>query len=110
MILHNRAWRTASVAALCLAAAAIGGCKEGASRMEQGFEDGFKTNFVETFTKSCKAGAEASGAPADKVAGICQCAADELAKKYSASELMSLSPETATPVITECAAKSGLPV
>jgi hypothetical protein len=31
-----------------------------------------------------------------------------IVKKYSASELMSLSPETATPVMKSCAAKSGL--
>ena len=93
-----------------VAVAALTGCSEGESRMEKGFEDGFKTQFVEKFDSSCRAGAEGSGAPAETIAAICKCAADELIKKYSASELMSLSPETAAPVMTSCAAKSGLTI
>ncbi len=93
---------------LLVATAALAGCSEGDSRMQKGFEDGFKAQFVEKFDSSCRAAAEGAGAPTDMVAQVCKCAADELVKKYSASELMSLSPETATPVMKSCAAKSGL--
>lgn len=92
------------------AAAVLAGCSEGENSMQKGFEDGFKTQFVEKFGNSCRAAAEGAGAPADLVADVCRCAADELVKKYSASELISLSPETAEPVMKSCAAKSGLPV
>jgi len=91
-------------------AAALAGCSEGESRMQKGFEEGFKAKFVEKFGSSCRGAAESAGAPKDMVAEVCKCAADELVKKYSASELMSLSPETAAPVMKSCAAKSGLPV
>ncbi|NIJ39228.1 hypothetical protein FHR22_003975 [Sphingopyxis panaciterrae] len=90
--------------------AGLASCGEGDNSMQKGFEDGFKTQFVEKFGKSCRSAAAGGGAPADKIAEVCKCAADALVKKYSASELMSLSPETATPVMKECAAKSGLPV
>ena len=90
--------------------AALAGCSEGESRMAKGFEDGLKTSFVESFGESCRTAAEGGGAPADLAANVCKCAADELIKKYSASELMSLSPEMATPVMKSCAAKSGLSV
>jgi hypothetical protein len=93
-----------------VAVAALAGCSEGESRMQKGFEDGFKTQFVEKFGGSCRAAAESGGAPADTVAEVCKCAADELVKKYSASELIGLSPEMAAPVMKQCAAKSGLPV
>lgn len=92
------------------AAAALTGCSEGESQMQKGFEDGFKEQFVEKFDSSCRTAAEGAGAPAKLVAEVCKCAADELVKKYSASELMSLSPETAEPVMKSCAAKSGLPI
>ena len=91
-----------------VATAALAGCSEGESRMKKGFEEGFKAQFVEKFDSSCRAAAEGAGAPTGMVAEVCKCAADELVKKYSASELMSLSPETATPVMKSCAAKSGL--
>ena len=90
------------------AAAALTGCSEGENPVQKGFEDGFKTQFVEKFDSSCRTAAEGAGAPAKLVAEVCKCAADELVKKYSASELMSLSPETAEPVMKSCAAKSGL--
>jgi hypothetical protein len=105
-----RTARPVLAAALFLAASVLGGCSEGESRMEKGFEDGFKTQFVDNFGKSCRSSAEGSAAPADKIEAICKCTADELVKKYSASELMSLSPETAAPVMKECAAKSGLAI
>jgi hypothetical protein len=92
------------------AAAALTGCSEGENPMQKGFEDGFKTQFVEKFDSSCRTAAEGAGAPAKLVAEVCKCAADELVKKYSASELTSLSPETAEPVMKSCAAKSGLPI
>lgn len=97
-------------AGLFIAALALAGCGDGANDMQKGFEDGFKSEFVEKFGNSCRGAAAAGGAPADTVAEVCKCAADELVKKYSASELMSLSPEAAMPVMKECAAKSGLPV
>ena len=78
--------------------------------MQKGFEDGLKTSFVESFGESCRTAAEGSGAPADLAAKVCKCTANELIKKYSASELMSLSPEPAEPVMKSCAAKSGLPI
>jgi len=92
------------------AAAALTGCSEGESRMQKGFEDGLKTSFVESFGESCRTAAEGSGAPADLAAKVCKCTADELIKKYSASELIGLSPEMAEPVMKTCAAKSGLPI
>lgn len=92
------------------AAAALTGCSEGESRMQKGFEDGLKTSFVESFGESCRTAAEGSGAPADLAAKVCECTADELIKKYSASELIGLSPEMAEPVMKTCAAKSGLPI
>jgi len=95
---------------LFVAAAALMGCSEGESRMKKGFEEGLKNSFVESFGESCRAAAENGGAPATLAADVCKCAADELIKKYSASELISLSPETAAPVMKSCAAKSGLPV
>jgi hypothetical protein len=91
-------------------AAALAGCSEGESRMQKGFEDGLKTSFVESFGESCRTAAEGSGAPADLTAKVCKCTADELIKKYSASDLIGLSPEMAAPVMKICAAKSGLPV
>ncbi|WP_411340650.1 hypothetical protein V6U71_01395 [Sphingopyxis sp. J-6] len=102
--------RPIRAASLFLAAFSLTGCGEGASDMGKGFEDGFKTEFVEKFGNSCRGAAAGGGASADKVSEVCKCAADELVKKYSASELMSLSPEAAMPVMKECAAKSGLPV
>ena len=91
-------------------AAALMGCNEGESRMKKGFEEGLKNSFVESFGESCRSAAESGGAPATLAADVCKCAADELIKKYSASELISLSPEAAAPVMKSCAAKSGLPV
>ena len=91
-------------------AAILAGCSGSENSMQKGFEDGFKTQFVEKFGSSCRTAAEGAGAPAGMVAEVCKCAADELVKKYSASELMSLSPEATMPVMKSCAAKSGLPV
>lgn len=93
-----------------VAIAALAGCSEGESRMQKGFDDGLKTSFVESFGESCRTAAEGSGAAADVAAKVCKCTADELIKKYSASELIGLSPETAAPVMKACAAKSGLPI
>ena len=92
------------------AATALAGCSEGESRMQKGFEDGLKASFVESFGESCRTAAEGGGAAAGLAAEVCKCAADELIKKYSASELIGLSPEMAEPVMKSCAAKSGLPV
>lgn len=93
-----------------VAIAALAGCSEGESRMQKGFEDGLKTSFVESFGESCRTAAEGGGAAADVAANVCKCTADELIKKYSASELIGLSPEMAAPVMKQCAAKSGLPI
>ncbi|WP_447760392.1 hypothetical protein [Sphingopyxis panaciterrae] len=98
------------VAGLVLAIAALQGCGKGENSMQKGFDDGFKTQFVEKFNQSCTSGAAASGAPADKIAEVCGCTADALIKKHSTSELMNLSPEAAMPVMKECAAKSGLSI
>jgi hypothetical protein len=92
------------------AAAALAGCGDGESRMAKGLEEGLRTSFVESFGESCRAAAEGGGAAAGLAAEVCKCAADELIKKYSASELIGLSPEMAAPVMKSCAAKSGLPV
>lgn len=102
--------RTASSVILLAAVAGLSGCGDAGDGMTKGFEDGFKTEFVEKFGNSCRSAAAGGGAPADKVTEVCKCAADELVKKYSTSELMSLSPEDAMPVMKECAAKSGIPV
>jgi hypothetical protein len=91
-------------------AAALAGCSEGESSMKKGFEDGLKSSFAKSFGESCRTAAESSGAPADLAVKVCECTADELIKKYRASELISLSPEMAAPVMKSCAAKSGLTV
>ena len=90
--------------------AMLSGCGDAGSGMQKGFEDGFKTQFIENFNKSCQSGAGGSGLPADKIAEVCKCTADALIEKHSPSDLMSLKPEDAMPVMKECAAKSGLPV
>lgn len=89
--------------------AMLSGCGDAGNSMQKGFEDGFKTQFIENFNKSCQSGAASSGLPADKIAQVCKCSADALIAKYSPSDLMKLKPEDAMPVMKECAAKSGLP-
>src|SRR5690606_23854964 len=94
----GRQWLFAAVCAALL----LTGCDQA----QKGFEDGFEKQFTETFTRSCEAGATRAGAPADKVDEVCKCAADELAKTHSPSELMQLSPEDAVPVMEACAKKT----
>src|SRR3546814_3495064 len=64
--------------------AALTGCGEA----EKAFDDGYKTQFVESFTKTCQSSATKGGAPADVAASVCQCAADELVAKYGPGELL----------------------
>ena len=90
--------------------ATLSGCGDAGNSMQEGFEDGFKTQFIENFNKSCQSSAGGSGLSTDKIAEVCKCTADALIEKYSPSDLMSLKPEDAMPVMKECAAKSGLPV
>ncbi|SNS74229.1 hypothetical protein [Sphingopyxis indica] len=86
--------------------AALTGCGEA----EKAFDDGYKTQFVESFTKTCQSSATKGGAPADVAASVCQCAADELVAKYGPGELLSLSDEEALPVMQGCARQAGLEV
>ena len=90
--------------------AALSGCGDAGNDMQKGFDDGFKTQFIENFNKSCQSGAGGSGLPADKIADVCECTADALIEKHSPADLIKLKPEDAMPVMKECAAKSGLPV
>lgn len=88
----------------------LAGCGDAGNSMQKGFEDGFKTQFTDNFTKSCQASAGSSGLAADKIAEVCKCTAEALIEKYKPDELMGMKPEEAMPVMKECAAKSGLPV
>ncbi|MBN8845253.1 MAG: hypothetical protein J0H88_18615 [Sphingomonadales bacterium] len=90
--------------------AVLTGCGDAGSSMQKGFEDGFKTQFTDNFTKSCQSSAGDSGLAADKIAEVCKCTADALVEKYKPDDLMGMKPEEAMPVMKECAAKSGLPV
>ena len=90
--------------------AMLSGCGEAGDSMQKGFEEGFKTQFVDNFTKSCQSSAGGSGFAADKIAEVCQCAADTLIARHEPTELMNLKAEEAMPVMEECAAKSGLSV
>ena len=90
--------------------AMLSGCGDAGNSMQKGFEDGFKTQFIENFNKSCQSSASGSGLSADKITEVCKCTADALIEKHSPSDLMGLKPEDAMPVMKECAAKSGLPV
>jgi hypothetical protein len=90
--------------------AMLTGCGDGANSMQKGFDDGFKAQFTDNFTKSCQSSAGGSGLAADKIAEVCKCTADALVEKYKPDELMGMKPEDAMPVMKECAAKSGLPV
>ncbi|WP_260582176.1 hypothetical protein [Sphingopyxis sp. PET50] len=96
--------RAVSLAALLAATAGLAGCDEA----QKGFEEGFEKQFVESFVPSCVSSATGSGAPAEIANKVCSCAADELARKHSPSELMKLSPEDAAPAMESCAKKNGL--
>ena len=85
---------------------ALAGCGEA----EKAFDDGYKTQFVESFTRTCQSSATKGGAPAEVAASVCKCAADELVAKYSPGELLSLSDEEALPVMQGCARHEGLEV
>lgn len=91
-------------------AASLAGCGEAGSSMQKGFEDGFKSQFVDNFAQSCKSSAGGSGLAADKIAEVCKCTAEALAEKYETSDLMNMKPENAMSVMKECAAKSGVPL
>ena len=91
-------------------AAMLAGCGEAGSSMQKGFEDGFKSQFVDNFAQSCQSSAGGSGLAADKIAEVCKCTAEALVGKYETSDLMNMKPEDALPVMKECAAKSGVPL
>ena len=94
--------------ALFAAAAALAGCGQGETSLQKGLEEGLKAQFVESFEGSCRSATDGVGVLTDKVVEVCKCAADQLVKKFSASELASLSPDSVAPVMKSCAAKSGL--
>ena len=68
-------------------------------------EQAFNREFDENFSSSCLSSAVAGGVPADAAAGACDCALKEINAKFSTTEKVSLSPEQARPIMTECMAK-----
>jgi len=90
--------------------AMLAGCGQASDSMEKGFDEGFKTQFLDNFNKSCQSSAASSGLAAEKIAEICKCTGDALVEKYKPADLMGMKPEEAMPLMKECAAKSGLPV
>ena len=101
--------RTGAAFGLALLAS-LTACGDAGSTMQKGFEDGFKAQFVDNFTRSCQSSAGDSGLAAEKIAEVCKCAAETLIEKHEVGELTSMKPDDAMPVMKECAAKSGLSV
>ena len=59
--------------------------------------------FDEQFRSSCVASAVKTGAPAAISQKACDCTIDEINKKYSASEKLTLSQDDAMPILEKCA-------
>ena len=78
---------------ICLAALATG-CGQ--------TEEAFNKSFDESFKSSCVASATQGPVPADVAVKICDCAADKINKKYSATDKMTMSPDEALPLMQEC--------
>ena len=81
------------------AAGLLAGCGEA----KQGFDDGFNTKFHESFVESCVSSAVQSGTAKDVATRICNCASDEVKKRFSVREKMSLKNEQLTPIVQRCA-------
>jgi hypothetical protein len=93
-----------SVILIATLALGLSACGE----MKQAAEDGFKKEFVPSFTQECVKGAAASGIPTDMLTKTCECTATELVETQSMTDLASLDMEKAMPIFQKCAAKAGL--
>ena len=62
--------------------------------------------FDEKFRSSCVSSAVESGAPPPLAVRTCTCAIDEINKKYSVTEKMTLSDEQAMAIVIPCAKKA----
>ena len=101
--------RTGAACGLAMIAS-LAGCGDAGNSMQKGFEDGFKTQFIENFNKSCQSSAASSGLSTDMIAEVCKCTGDALIEKYPPAELVKMKPEEAMPLLKECATKSVRPV
>lgn len=64
------------------------------------------SQFDAKFLESCVSSAVKTGAPADLSKTACDCTIDEINKKYSASEKLTLSEDKAMPILEACAKKA----
>lgn len=94
----------------CLVALALSGLA--CSGLKEGFNQGFDSSFRQSFIDSCSEGRAGD----TEVRALCECAADSLLAKYSATDLMkmSTSDEAALaaevePIMTQCARGGGAP-
>lgn len=93
-----------SVIVLATLALGLAGCGE----MKEAAAEGFKTEFVKSFTTECAKAAANTGVPTDKLNQICECTATELVETQSVTELANLDLEKAMPIFQKCAGEAGL--
>ncbi len=93
-----------SVIVLATMLLGLSGCGE----VKEAAAEGFKTEFVKSFTTECAKAAANTGVPTDKLNQICECTATELVETQSVTDLANLDMEKAMPIFQKCAGETGL--